>query len=144
MNEQERVVKALIAVDPSEHSKKAVVLSAKFAKKTGVKLTLLHVIEDVVSYKEIPDTWVHQQKAKKAQALLDELKKVAEEHGAKDVETKIAVGPVAEEIVRVGEEGEYDYIVVGTRGMSGFKRMLIGSVAEKVVLHAHCPVVVVR
>jgi len=144
MSEQGQEVKALIAVDPSEHSKKAVVLSAKFAKKTGVKLTLLHVIEDVVSYKEIPDTWIHQQKAKKAQALLDELKKLAEEYGAPEVDTKIAVGPVAEEIVRIGEEGNYDYIVVGTRGMSGFKRMLIGSVAEKVVLHAHCPVVVVR
>ncbi len=144
MSEQDREVKALVAVDPSEHSRKAVILSAKFAKKTGVKLTLLNVIEDVVSYKEIPDTWVHQQKAKKAQAMLDELKKLAEEHGAQNVETKIAVGPVAEEIVRIGEEENYDYIVVGTRGMSGFKRMLIGSVAEKVVLHAHCPVVIVR
>ena len=144
MNEQDREVRALVAVDPSEHSRKAVALSAKFAKKTGVKLALINVVEDVVSYKEIPDTWVHQQKAKKAQALLDELKKFAEEHGAKDVETKIAVGPVAEEIVRLGEEGNYDYIVVGTRGMSGFKRMLIGSVAEKIVRHAHCPVVVVR
>lgn len=144
MAEQEREVRALIAVDPSEYSKKAVIQSAKFAKKTGVKLTLLHVIEDTVSYKEIPDTWVHQQKAKKAQALLDELKKLAEEHGAKDVETKIAVGPVAEEIVRIAEEENYDYIIVGTRGMSGLKRLLIGSVAEKVVLHAHCPVVVVR
>ena len=144
MNEQGHEVRALVAVDPSEHSRKAVILSAKFVKKTGVKLTLLHVIEDVVSYKEIPDTWVHQQKAKKAQAMLDELKKLAEEHGAPYVDTKIAVGPVAEEIVRIGEEGNYDYIVVGTRGMSGFKRMLIGSVAEKVVLHAHCPVVIVR
>ena len=144
MNQQGHEVRALVAVDPSEHSKKAVVLSSRFAKKTGVKLTLLHVIEDVVSYKEIPDTWVHQQKAKKAQALLDELKKLAEENGAKDVKTKIAVGPIAEEIVRIGEEDNYDYIVVGTRGMSGFKRMLMGSVAEKVVLHAHCPVVVVR
>ena len=144
MSDQDRQVRALIAVDPSEYSKKAVVQSAKFAKKTGVNLTLLHVIEDNVSYKEIPDTWAHQQKAKKAQALLDELKKEAEKYGAKNVETKIAVGPIAEEIVRIGEEGNYDYIVVGTRGMSGFKRLLIGSVAEKVVLHAHCPVVVVR
>ena len=134
----------MVAVDPSEHSRKAVRLSAKFSEKTGVKLTLLNVIEDVVSYKEIPDTWVHQQKAKKAQALLDDLKKLAEEQGVKDVETRITVGPVAEEIVRIGEEGNYDYIVVGTRGMSSFKRMLMGSVAEKVVLHAHCPVVVVR
>ena len=144
MNEKNREIRALIAVDYSDHSRKAVGASAKFAKKTGVKLTLLNVIEDDVSYKEIPDTWVHQQKAKKAQALLDELKKFAQEHGAKDVDTKIAVGPVAEEIVRAAEEGDYDYIVVGTRGMSGFKRMLIGSVAEKVVQHAHCPVVVVR
>ncbi len=137
-------VRALVAVDPSEYSKKAVIQSAKFSKKTGVKLTLLHVIEDTKSYREIPDTWAHQQKAKKAQALLDELKKLAEQYGAKDIQTKIAVGPVAEEIVRIGEEENYDYIVVGTRGMSTLKRMLLGSVAEKVVLHAHCPVVIVR
>ena len=76
--------------------------------------------------------------------MLEEAKRLAEENGAKDVDTKIAVGPVAEEIVRIAEEGGYVSIIVGTKGKSLLKKLLMGSVAEKVVLYAHCPVVVVR
>ena len=144
MDEKVMEPKAIVAVDPSEHSKRAVILSGRFGKATGVKLTLLHVIEDPKSYRELPDTWSYKQKIKEAQELLDRFKKIAEESGAIDVHTMIAVGPVSEEIVRIAEEGEFDYLVLGTRGMGAVKRFLLGSVADKVVHHAHLPVVVTR
>jgi nucleotide-binding universal stress UspA family protein len=46
--------------------------------------------------------------------------------------------------VSYAEEEGIDLIVIGTKGMSGIKRMLIGSVAEGVVMYAHCPVLVVK
>jgi nucleotide-binding universal stress UspA family protein len=144
MDEKGTGLKTLIAVDGSEHSRKAVILTSRFSKKTGVEITLLNVLEDVIRYKEVPDTWVYHQREKQALKTLEELKKIAEENGAKSVQTKIAVGPVAEEVVRIAEEEGFSYIVVGTRGMSGFKRMLMGSIAEKVVLYSPCPVVIVR
>ncbi|MDY6863003.1 MAG: universal stress protein, partial [Thermodesulfobacteriota bacterium] len=58
--------------------------------------------------------------------------------------TKIACGPISSEIVRIAEVEGFDVIVIGTRGLAGLKRMLMGSVAEDVVRHAHCPVIVVR
>ena len=51
---------------------------------------------------------------------------------------------VADEIVKYAEDEGFDYIVVGTRGLSGLKRMLLGSIADKIVRHAHCPVIVIR
>ena len=144
MNEKKMMAKALVAVDKSEHSERAVILASRFAKETGVSLTLLHVIDDPKSYKELPDDLAHKLKIDKAKELLDEFKKLAQANGASDVQTMIAVGPVTDEIVRIAEENDFDYLVVGTRGFGAFKRFFLGSVADKVVRNAHLPVVVIR
>jgi nucleotide-binding universal stress UspA family protein len=59
-------------------------------------------------------------------------------------ETELAVGPTAETIVRVAREREADLIVMGTHGRTGLQHVLLGSVAEKVVRLAPCPVLTVR
>ena len=51
---------------------------------------------------------------------------------------------VAEQIVSLAEEIEAGLIVVGSRGLGGIRRALMGSVSDSVVRHAHCPVLVVR
>jgi nucleotide-binding universal stress UspA family protein len=51
---------------------------------------------------------------------------------------------IAAEIVDYGQQQNVDLIVVGTKGRSGFKRLLLGSVASGVVTYAHCPVLVVK
>ena len=75
--------------------------------------------------------------------LLNKAQKNLKDHGV-DSDTKIAIGPVAAEIIRIAEEGRYNSIWVGSRGYGGIKRMLLGSVADDVIRHAHCSVVVVR
>ena len=50
----------------------------------------------------------------------------------------------AEQIVRVAEDMEAGLIVMGSRGLGGIRRALMGSVSESVIRHAHCPVMVVR
>ena len=52
--------------------------------------------------------------------------------------------PVDYVILEYAEEKNIDLIVVGTRGRSGFKKLLLGSIASSVVTYAHCPVMVVR
>lgn len=144
MNEKKTIARALVAVDESEHSEKAVILTAKFSKETGVSLTLLHVIDDPKSYKELPDDLAYKPKIDKAKKLLHNFKRLAEANGASDVQSMIAVGPVTEKIVRIAEEKDFDYLVVGTRGFGPFKRFFLGSVADKVVRNVHLPVVVIR
>jgi nucleotide-binding universal stress UspA family protein len=73
-------------------------------------------------------------------------KKILEKAKGHDVEitTDIAVGHPAEQIVHRAEEDKVDLIILGRRGMSRFEKWLLGSVSERVLRYAHCPVMVVR
>jgi nucleotide-binding universal stress UspA family protein len=58
--------------------------------------------------------------------------------------THLRMGAVDLEIVALAEELQADLIVMGSRGLGGVRRALMGSVSDSVVRHAHCPVLVVR
>jgi glycine betaine transporter len=64
--------------------------------------------------------------------------------GAANVETKLLQGFAAQEITKLARQGGFDLIVMGTHGRTGVSHLLIGSVAERVVRTAHCPVLTVR
>jgi nucleotide-binding universal stress UspA family protein len=85
--------------------------------------------------------------AEDAQAQIREkVKKILPEidPGALDLFVHARIGSPAKEIVNLAEEAEADLLVVGTHGRQGMDRWLLGSVAEKVVRHANCPVLVAR
>jgi nucleotide-binding universal stress UspA family protein len=62
------------------------------------------------------------------------------------VKTDVVVGisSVVKEIIEYAHKNKIDMIVIGSRGLSGFKKMLLGSVASGVVTYAHCPVLVAK
>ncbi len=137
-------MKILVCTDGSEIAQKAVEYAADFAKNFRADLTAMYVIDHETSMKK-PVYDKYGDKTKKAKDILREAKKTIEQAGAGVQATeRIAVGPVSREIVRIAKTEEFDSIVVGTRGLGGLVRMLLGSVAEDVILYAHCPVVVVR
>lgn len=138
-----RKLKVLVAVDGSAHSDLAVKRAGQYTKLADVDLVLLTVLEDVVSHKEIPDTPIYRERKKTAQQILMKASNNLKEHGV-ECKREIAVGPVAAEIVRIAEEEQVTSIFIGSRGRRGLKRMLLGSVADDVVRHAHCPVTIVR
>jgi nucleotide-binding universal stress UspA family protein len=70
-------------------------------------------------------------------------KAAAIDHGAPMVDTLAVEGPPASEIVRVAKEHACDLIVIGSHGRGGLSRMILGSVADKVMRTAHCPVMIV-
>ena len=135
----------LACTDGSPFAEKAVKASARSSKYSGHDLTLLHVIEDVVTYSELPNDPGFKIIKDKANAILAKAKKIVEEV-SKDIKCNslIAHGRVASEIVRISVEGKFDAIFVGTKGTRGIKRMLLGTVTDEVLHHAHCPVTVVR
>ena len=64
--------------------------------------------------------------------------------GGKVAQTYVRLGRPVEEIVILADEIDAGLVVVGSRGLGGIRRLLLGSVSDGVVRHAHCPVLVVR
>jgi nucleotide-binding universal stress UspA family protein len=80
-----------------------------------------------------------------AEEALGRWRREAERLGARRVESRLVHGPAWHQIVRAAEaDPAIDLIVMGTHGRTGLKRALLGSVTEKVVRHAPCPVLAVR
>lgn len=78
-----------------------------------------------------------------AQDLMDEAAAIAGEYD-RDVDTAIVMGRPSSEIVEYAEDNDVDHVVLGSHGRRGLNRFLLGSVAEKVVRRAPCPVTVIR
>jgi nucleotide-binding universal stress UspA family protein len=140
--------KILVGVDGSEHSKKAVEIAVAEAKAYGAQLTIVHVIPrptyPVAGSEGIDADDYFAAARNEAKAWVDSAVKLAQ---SKDVR---AVGVIFESVSVVKAFLDYaakdnvDLIVLGTRGLSDFKRLLIGSISSGVVNHAHCSVLVVR
>jgi nucleotide-binding universal stress UspA family protein len=79
------------------------------------------------------------------QRYVDKVKQQATEKKV-SVKTDVIVGitSVVKEIVEYAENNKVDMIVIGSRGMTGFKKMLLGSIASDVVTYSHCPVLVMK
>lgn len=140
-------MKFLVCTDGSEYSDKTVRFSAQFAKEYGADLTILHVVEVVyrVSEEDLSKDPAFESRKQEAEDIVSRALKLAKESN-KDIacHTRIAWGAVASEIVRIAEVEGFDGIAIGTKGLTGLKRMLLGSVADDVIHHAHCPVGVIR
>lgn len=131
-------------VDFSQASRAALEEAADLARRYGSELTLLHVFEprgaDTMAM--MPEV-VEQTRVELAR-LLGGWKAEAEGISGGTVHARVETGAAAREIVRFAEEAGCHLIVMGTHGRSGLRRLVIGSVAEKVIREAPCHVLVVR
>lgn len=137
-------MKVLVATDGSEHSVKALNRAMELAKSEGAEITLLSVA--YYSREDLDEIPLNIQEKLDAQAA-DVLKKAKALFDAKEikVDTVLEAGYVpANNIISRAEEGKFDLILMGSTGRSGFKRLLIGSTAAKVVANAPCSVAVLR
>lgn len=134
----------LAAVDSSKFMERNVDYACALAKSTESRLTLIHVV--VLPLMMEPAVPVDPRPFEEAGSkLLEKAKRIAHEKGA-EADTRLAktFGNPAQEIVKTAEEGKYDLIVIGAKGHSILRNLMIGSVADTVVHNAQCPVVVVR
>lgn len=142
----------LLPTDGSECSRKAMAYALSFAKQYGARVVALHVIDQRwedqtrVTFAELGQDLT--QKIRKgyeeeARRILHEAADAARKAGV-PVETRTLTGIPFEEIVRLGEELSVDLIIMGTHGRTGMSHLLLGSVAERVVRKAPCPVLTVR
>ena len=144
--------KILCPVDFSDSSREAMRRAADLVKASGGSLTLFHVVHvPLTSYGEgapmMPSSGpeLTRELGSEAEKTLAEWKRRAEEMGARTVTTQVVAGVPWNTIVEaLDADRSYDLVVMGTEGRTGLGRVLLGSVAERVVRHAPCPVLVVR
>jgi len=133
----------LVAFDGSDQSRKAFDFALEVASKFRANLVVAGVIrlpEPAISV-EI-DAILDSGRAHFAEEFAA-LEKSAAKQGVL-LESRVAVGHPAEQIVRLAEDLHVDLIVMGRRGLTRATRWLLGSVSGRVLAHAHCPVTVVK
>jgi len=131
-------------VDGSESSKKAFDKSVFLAQKCNSKLYVVNVVLDWEYGGDSAATFelIDELRARGTE-LLEQCKKQALQSNVQ-VETVLEQGDYAHEIIEVAKRKDCELIIMGSRGMSPIKELMLGSVSLKVMHHASCPVMVVR
>ena len=149
IDEKINLKRVLVATDGSENSSAGVRLAISFGKALSLKLTFVNIVYlPSMTFAAGAGNWYDRAIAEsrdQGKRITEEAKSLATKNGV-EAETKIIDefhSPI-EGITKFAELGNYDLIVVGTRGLGGFKRLFLGSVASGVVHYAHCSVLVVR
>jgi nucleotide-binding universal stress UspA family protein len=138
----------LVAVDLSEASSKALAEARQIAESTDATLAMVHVLPDFVDLRtlhpaaSLSSLPAMEEFSAKARQYIETWSKQASQHP--NVELFLEQGSAADRIVYRGEVWGADLIVVGHQGQSGLTEFLLGSVAQRVVHLAHCPVLVSR
>ena len=150
----------LLATDGSESATHATQAAVELSKNTDSELHVLYVGEDAyLGALFYPEATNPEGVEQKDPALIEELGRQFEQVarqvldaevervravGGTVAEAYLRMGTPAAEIVDLAEELGVGLVVVGSRGLGGIRRALMGSVSDSVVRHAHCPVLVVR
>jgi len=137
----------LVPLDFSEYANQALDYAIQLANKLGARLTLLHVVQSLPMGSvdmgvTLPYTYMQDLEAEIMESMNSCLARVT----AAGLEGEVAVvhGVPFQEIIEMAKAQHVDLIVMGTHGRTGFEHVLLGSVAEKVVRLAPCPVLVAR
>ena len=140
--------KILVAVDFSQGSIEALRQAVKLGEAFKAKLLLLHVLHDPA---DAPGFYASRKAGRKVLRNMEEaassmMSEFVGKHlkNAENFEVRIVPGLSAEQIVRVADKEESDLVVLGTNGHSGLKRLMIGSVTDRVLRACKCPVLAVR
>lgn len=141
----------LVPVDFSEPSRRAMAWAFDYAQRAPCDLHLMHVVERTLRLDDLRNQGIDALRTE-----LEEIARSADEElaaMAPTAEARAAIGPLerhvvsgrpADEILAEADRIGADMIVMGTHGLTGVARVLLGSTAEKVVRHANCTVVSVK
>lgn len=143
-------IRAILApTDFSRHSEAAVRYACGLAKRLGATLHLLHVLSDIVPISPdpmlapgYPPEYYTESEAEVHESLAHALDQIEDRPEA--VEVAVRWGDAVGGIVDYTESQVIDLIVIATHGRTGLSRVLLGSVAERIVREASCPVLTIR
>ncbi len=138
----------LVATDGSKSATRAVAISANLAKTLAADLTALHVVHlspFIYSAVDAPIDEIEEEARREGEKAVKEAATLAEDVGVKTTRKILAdTQPPVPAITTYARKNDVDLIVLGTRGLGGFKKLVLGSVASGVLNYAHCSVLVTR
>jgi len=139
-----QIRKILLPIDDSGYSLDAAKYATKIAKYENAQLVCIHIIPSIPHLHTSNE--YRENIRKKVEAWFNVIKDLAKSQGITIVKTEIItdVNSVIASIIDYATNENVDLVVMGTRGKTGLKRFLLGSVANGVAEHAHCPVLLVR
>jgi len=132
----------LLAVDGSEHSAKAIPVAGDLARRYGGEVIVLHIREHELGFAGDVDV----ETSKEAMDLVDDVVRMLKEEdtSVRGEIVRVPLGQTPRAILDTAKAEDVNLILMGTRGLSDWGRLLMGSVAHKVVHLAEVPVLVVR
>jgi nucleotide-binding universal stress UspA family protein len=143
-----QVKKILFPIDFAENYDTLLPWVSTFVEKFGAALYVVFVTQDLTGYtsfyvphgniKSFQDEALEAAKKRMAAAVSDHFKKFS------SLETRVLMGKPAEKILELVKNEQIDLIVMGAHGRKGLERVFFGSVADRVVTEAPCPVVTIR
>lgn len=144
------IKKILVPVDFSDGSRPAVANAFSLAEKLGASVTLLHVVDYPPPYSQVEAlTMVAPSEGEvtfdafmKKRARQD-MHAFIQDYAKGTFDTEFHSGSAAEGICEAAKEGGFELIVMGTHGRTGLSRLMIGSVAERTIRSAPCPVLTI-
>ena len=146
--------KILVPMDGSDYSFKAAEYAIDIARRYESEITLISIVASRVRYGAssgifgaIPPSYLKRYENEAKKWFNRVLVKVKNDGSkVKKIKTDVITTPlsIVSTILQYAQKDDADLIVLGTRGITGFKKMLVGSVASGVVAYAHCPVLVIR
>lgn len=153
MKQIRNIRRVVTPIDFSDNSRLIADSSAYMASKYGAGLDLVFVVQNFEDYSgffvpqmhvpNLEDELMHGAE-ERMEKFIDEMKPAFQELGLTDVTNKVLMGDVAEQIVDYATEIMADMIIMGTHGYKGLEKIMFGSVADKVVRSALCPVTTIN
>jgi nucleotide-binding universal stress UspA family protein len=145
--------KILVAIDGSDHARKAIEFASDMALKYNSSIYLIHVVhepkvpEAFIKYMrdehiEEPPAYVYLKTV--GEKITGGAEKDVKARGIREVHTVVDQGDPAERIIEYGKKGDFDLIVIGSRGLGALRDLVLGSVSHKVCHLAKCTCVTVR
>lgn len=139
--------KILVAIDGSDNAKRALLEAKRLGEALNAKVEIVNIIEYVVlksyatvQYHPIP---TNKDAKEEGEKILKEASEMFYDFKG-EVSAKLEKGDPAEVIIEKAEKEDYDFIIMGSRGLGTFSRAILGSVSNKVINHVNTNVLVVR
>jgi len=136
----------LVAIDGSKMSNKALKAALQIARERYSKVGVIHVEKNVMISENMTTDSIDEIYSKinnEADSLFNEARSLAESEEL-EIDTHYVMGDPAVQIVKTAEQGNYQLIVMGSRGLGAIKGIVMGSVSYKVLQLSQCPVLIIK